>query len=65
MIWEREMEKLRVDLVSNLGKLDGWCVINEDNLEKVSLVFKHIMFSTSKIFKWRFPVRNMLGKPKG
>lgn len=32
---------------------------------KVTLIFRHMRFSTSKIFKWRCPVRNMLEKPKG
>lgn len=31
---------------------------------KVTLIFRHMRFSTSKIFKWRFPVRSILGSSK-
>lgn len=33
--------------------------------EKVSLVFEHVRFSTSKIFKQRLTGRNVLWKHKG
>lgn len=33
--------------------------------EKVGSGFEHMKVSISKVFKWGYPVRNMLQKPKG